>query len=527
MSRHQVKWAVLLLVAVVACSAASAPADDRVDAAVKKAEQVARHGPFQPTWESLEAYEVPEWYKDAKLGIFIHWGVYCVPAYLSEWYPRFMYIDEDTRRGNAYRHHLETYGPQSEFGYKDFIPKFTAKEFDAAEWAKLFKDAGARYIVPVAEHHDGFPMYDCSFTEWNAAKMGPRRDVVAELEKAVRNEGMRFGVSSHRAFNWAYYGRRKEFDTVDPKNFGLYGRDIDYLYTEGFTNYKKNNWPPHDREFKDDWLARTCELVDKYEPDLVWFDFGIAPSWVKSYDTNPFAGHLKMFTSYYYNHAAGRGATAIVNYKFNAYPEKAAVLDLERSKMDQIREPFWQTDTAVSTNSWGYVENHVYKPVNRLVDDLVDIVSKNGCLLLNIGPKPDGTIPQHEQEMLLEIGRWLNVNGEAIYGSRPWTTYGEGPTGTATGHLSEKKNTAFTAQDIRFTTQGNSLYAVMLDWPEGGSVTVKSLGTGAKTPAAKIGNVRLLGHSTPIRWTQGSDGLVLQLPDEKPCDHAFVFRIDP
>jgi alpha-L-fucosidase len=162
---------------------------------------------------------------------------------------------------------------------------------------------------------------------------------------------------------------------------------------KGFADYKKNHWPPHDQAFKDDWLARTCELVDKYQPDLVWFDFGIAPSWVESYDQNPYAEHLKLFAAYYYNRMAQQDGSAIINYKFNAFPEKAAVLDLERSKMDRIREPFWQTDTAVSTNSWGYVKNHKYKPVNRLVDDLVDIVSKNGCLLLNIGPKPDGTIP--------------------------------------------------------------------------------------------------------------------------------------
>lgn len=526
MNRRDTLLTLLLSAVLGSCLVAELPADERVGEAVRNARGVAESGPFQPMWQSLEGYEIPDWYVDAKFGIFIHWGVYCVPAYLSEWYPRWMYIDQDTPRGNAYRHHRETYGPQSKFGYKDFIPKLTADKFDATQWANLFQEAGARYVVPVAEHHDGFPMYDCSYTEWSAAKMGPKRDIVGELEKAVREKGLRFGVSSHRAFNWAYFGRRLDFDTVDPTNFGLYGRDIPYLYDKGFVDYKKNNWPPHDKQFKDDWLARTCELIDKYDPDLVWFDFGIAPSWVDSYDINPFADHLKLFAAYYYNRAAQRKGSAIINYKFNAFPEKAAVLDLERSKMAQIREPFWQTDTAVSTSSWGYVQNHKYKPVNRLVDDLADIVAKNGCLLLNIGPKPDGTIPEHEQDMLREIGRWLAVNGEAIYGTRPWATYGEGPTGTATGHLSETKNTAFTAQDIRFTTKGTTIYAIALDWPSGGELQIGKLANGPRGYDGELSKVTLLGSNARIPWTRDDAGLKVSLPDEKPCDHAFVLKIE-
>ena len=513
----------ILLMLPVYATTIQASDSERIDTAVREARQVASEGPFLPQWESLEKYEIPAWYKDAKFGIFIHWGVYSVPAYMNEWYPRMMYIDQDTWRGNAFQHHAETYGPHKQFGYKDFIPRLTAARFDADQWAKLFHEAGARYVVPVAEHHDGFPMYDCSYSDWTAAKMGPKRDIVSELAEAVRAKGMRFGVSSHRAFNWAYYGRRADFDTVDSKNFGLYGRDIDYLYTEGFADYKKNHWPPHDQAFKDGWLARTCELVDKYQPDLVWFDFGIAPSWVASYDQNPYAEHLKLFAAYYYNRMAQQDGSAIINYKFNAFPEQAAVLDLERSKMDRIRQPFWQTDTAVSTNSWGYVKNHVYKPVNRLVDDLVDIVSKNGCLLLNIGPKPDGTIPEQEQQMLREIGRWLEVNGQAIYGTRPWKQYGEGPTGTAIGHLSENKNKAFTAQDIRFTTKSDELYAIVLDWPAGNELVIKSLSLDG---GLTVESVMLLGSDTPIAWEQTDSGLQVRLPVQKPCEHAFVLKIE-
>ena len=514
-------------VATIVFMSNSSLASEKIGNVIDKIEETAHAGPFQPTWKSLENYKIPEWYKDAKFGIFIHWGVYCVPAYSNEWYPRWMYVDKSIWGLNIYQHHRQTYGPQAKFGYKDFIPQLTAEQFDADRWAGLFREAGAKYVVPVAEHHDGFPMYDCSYTKWNAAKMGPKRDVVGELEKAVRKQGMRFGVSSHRAFNWVYYFRRPDFDTVDPENCGLYGRNLPYLNRDGFINVDKNHWPPHDKQFKDDWLARTCELVDKYQPDLVWFDFAIAPNWVKTYDTNPFADHLELFAAYYYNKAAARGADAIINYKFNAFPEKAAVLDLERSKMDAIRRPFWQTDTAVSENSWGYIKDHKYKPVDRLVDDLVDIVSKNGCLLLNVGPRPDGTIPEHEQQMLREIGQWLKVNGEAIYNTRHWKIFGEGPTRTATGHLSEDKNKPFTAEDIRFTSKGNVLYAIALAWPEGGELTIKSLKSNSPHYPQQIATIKMLGSDAELEWTRDKTGLKIALPQTKPHEHAYVFRIEP
>ncbi len=260
--------------------------------------------------------------------------------------------------------------------------------------------------------------------------MGPKRDIVGELAKAVRAKGLRFGVSSHRAFNWAYFGRRADFDTVDPKNFGLYGRDIDYLYTATASSTTRRTTGRR--------TTRPSKTIGWLAP-ANW-STNINPTWSGSTSGSRPAGWsptTRIRTPNIYSCLRPTTTTAwpqqdrgaIINYKFNAFPEQAAVLDLERSKMDQIREPFWQTDTAVSTNSWGYMRNQVYKPVNRLIDDLVDIVSKNGCLLLNIGPKPDGTIPEHEQEMLREIGRWLDVNGEAIYATTTVEAYGEGPDG--------------------------------------------------------------------------------------------------
>ncbi len=524
MTKTCLSFALLLLLAACASqpepeSAPEPPSfTGNIPSDLAEVDRLIAAGPFDDSWTSLESIGVPEWYLDDKFGIFIHWGVYAVPATGNEWYPRRMYQNQmDQQRGiNIFEHHRKTWGPQKEFGYKDFIPMFKAGQFDAPEWAALFKASGARYVVPVAEHHDGFPMYDCSYTKWDASEMGPGRDVIAELAGAVRAEGMKFGVSSHRAFNYAYYPRSEEFDTVDEENFGLYGKPHEWLYGD-----MKGEWPPQTEEFKDDWLARTAELVESYQPDLVWFDFGIGPRWVESPEANPFQEHLRKFTAFYYNRAAALGKVGAINYKLNAMPEKAGILDIERGKLDDIRERYWQTDTSVSYNSWGYISNHDYKSVDTLVDDLADIVAKNGCLLLNIGPKPDGTIPDPEVAMLKEIGQWLSVNGEAIYGSRPWKTYGEGSAQTSGGHMSERKfrDVRHTAEDIRFTTKGDALYAIALAWPANGKLTVKSLA------GAPVQSVSLLGHEGELAFAAGSDGLEITVPAEQPCEHAFAFKI--
>ncbi len=509
----------------------TASADDataphpQVAPALEKIDAVIGEGPFHANWESLGKYEIPQWYQDAKFGIFIHWGVYSVPAYGSEWYPRQMYIDTERRGDNFFAHHIETYGPQSKFGYKDFIPMFKAEKFNADQWADLFARAGAKYVVPVAEHHDGFPMYDCSFTEWNATEMGPHRDIIAELSKSIRQRGMKLGLSSHRAFNWKYYVRRPEFDNADPQFARLYGRPMPFLFEPDADNYQAR-FEPQDKQFKDDWLARTCELVDKYNPDLVWFDFGITAGQETTYDTNHFSPYLQRFAAYYYDVSQKRsGSPGVINYKWQAFPEDTAVLDLERSKMDAIREPFWQTDTAISSSSWGYTQNQKYKSAGRLVDDLVDIVSKNGCLLLNVGPRADGTIPTEDQKILLSIGNWLRINGEAIYHTTHWKVYGEGPTQTATGHLSEKKNLPFTAEDIRFTSKDDTLYAILLDWPESREVTIKTLADGAEFALTDIDSIELLGSPDEVQWKADREGLHVTLPDAKPCEFAYILKI--
>jgi alpha-L-fucosidase len=490
----------------------AAVAPSAVQARAELTARVAKQGPFAPDWNSLEKYTVPDWYQDAKFGIFIHWGVYSVPAFGNEWYPRDMY-----RQGQkAFAHHVATWGPQSTFGYKDFIPRFTGEKFDAAKWAALFKAAGARYVVPVAEHHDGFAMYDSDFSRWTAAKMGPHRDVIGELAKAVRGEGLVFGLSSHRVEHWWFFGEGRKFDSDvrDPAYEDFYGPAADREASEA------QKTPPT-KAFLDDWLARCSELVDKYHPQLVWFDWWIAQPAVQP--------SLKTFAAFYYNRGAEWKTGVAINYKKHggeSFPDTAGVLDVERGQLAGIRPLFWQTDTSVSKNSWGYVQNQDYKTADSLIDDLIDIVSKNGALLLNVGPRPDGTIPEPEERMLREIGGWLSVNGEAIYGTRPWTTFGEGPTAVVEGPFADTKRLAFTDADIRFTTKAGVLYALALAWPASGVVHIKTLGSGSTSMTKTIADVEQLGAASKVPWTRDADGLHIRVgatPSSTP--QAVAFRI--
>ena len=472
--------------------------------AKQRIRQTIAEGPFAANWESLKAYTVPAWYEDAKFGIFIHWGIYAVPGFVSEWYPRNMYVHGTPE----FQHHVETYGTQERFGYKDFIPQFTAEYFDPDAWANLFRRAGAQFVVPVAEHHDGFAMYETAFSEWSAARMGPKRDLIGELAEAVRRQWLVFGLSSHRAEHWWFFNGGMTFDSdvQDARYIGLYGPA------------QPKTLQPNE-EFLDDWLARTCELVEKYQPQLVWFDWWIEEPAFRSY--------LQKFAAYYYNSGAQWERGVALNYKHKAFPEGSAVYDIERGQLTDIRPHFWQTDTAVSKNSWGYVKQQDYKTTTDLVSDLVDIVSKNGALLLNIGPRPDGTIPEQEQELLLSMGRWLAINGEAIYGSRPWKIFGEGPTQVVGGSFNDTKREPFTSQDIRFTTRDEILYAIALAWPANDALTIKSLATASTLFQHQIEKVELLGYQDTLHWTHDGSGLTITLPSQPVGEHAFVFRISP
>ncbi len=458
---------------------------------------------YTADWESLRSYTVPEWFRDAKFGIFIHWGVYSVPEFEDEWYPRNMY-QKDSKDMKAYAHHIATYGGQDRWGYKDFIPLFKAEHFNADDWAELFRKAGAKYVVPVAEHHDGFAMYKTSLSRWNAAEMGPKRDVIGELSEAIRRKGLIFGLSSHRIEHWWFMNGGRTFNS-----------DVNDEVYKDFYGPAMQEKDTMTAEYMNDWLLRCTELANKYHPQLMWFDWWIGKQ-------PQFQPYLRSFAAYYYNQGLQWKKDVVINYKYNSFPAGTAVLDLERGMLAGIRDTAWQTDDAVGFQSWSYIKGEKYKTPQYLVDELVDIVSKNGNLLLNIGPRSDGIIPQEQQELLLAMGGWLRVNGNAIYGSRPWKVYGEGPTVNASGPFADNKIKPFTAQDIRYTMKGDTLFATTLHIPSA-AVVVHALGRDSANGTVR--SVRLLGSKAPVKWRQEKEGLVIEAAGSYPSKYAAVYQV--
>jgi len=452
---------------------------------------------YDQDWESLSKHPVPEWFKDAKFGIYTHWGVYSVPAFGNEWYPRNMYIEGS----REFKHHIETYGNQSKFGYKDFIPMFKAEKFNAEEWAELFEKAGAKFAGPVAEHHDGFSMWASKVNRWNAADMGPKRDITGEMVKALRKRNIKIITSFHHGFNiQGYYTAKDNWDTNDPNYGDLYGKFKDQKVA-------------HDR-----WLAKIKEVIDNYQPDQIWFDFCLE----KIPDE-----YKKEMAAYYYNKEAQWGKPVIITRKGDHLPEGVGVLDIERGKMEKSAEFLWQTDDSVAVNSWCYVNNLDLKPASELIHELIDIVSKNGVLLLNVAPKSDGTIDEQQKHLLLEMGNWLKINGEAIYGTRPWLIHGEGPKLYDEGRGFTGPAAQFSARDIRYTRKGQMVYAVCLGWPEDKIITLESVSVKKSGPDA---TVRLLGYDKTLKYKINDyKQLVIELlelsENDRPCKYAYSIKL--
>ena len=477
---------------------------------LKQIDDVIAAGPYEASWESLGGQKTPQWYYEGKFGIFIHWGLYSVSAFGCEWYSRYMY--DPARR--EYDHHVAHYGKPDVFGYKDFIPLFRGEHFDARRWAEAFRRSGAKFVMPVAEHHDGFAMYETEFNRWKAPAMGICRDYLGELKSACEKENLVLCASTHRAEHYFFMnqGRLIQSDVNDPQFEDFYGPAVarDDLLGEKMSPTTENPVTPGPSdEWMKDWMVRTCELIDRYQPASLYFDW-----WIHN---RAFAPYLQKIAAYYYNRAHQWGREVTINFKHDAFPKDVGTFDVERGALTGISPIPWQTDTAIGRTSWGYTTDNDYKPSRQLICDLIDVVSKNGMLLLNIGPKADGTFTAEETQVLEEMGTWLKINGEGIYATVPWERFGEGKVNCTDGFFQDGAEKAFTAKDFRFTQKDGMLYAFQMR-PDGEKVVISSL---AGRSAA---SVRLLGKGE-VDFENGQEGLVIAVPAGNQSDKPICFKI--
>lgn len=475
-------------------------------------------GRYKDNWESLSGHKTPEWYYKGKFGIFIHWGIYSVPAHANEWYSRNMYDPNH----EEYEYHRINFGSQDKFGYKDFIPMFKGENFNAENWVHLFKEAGAKFVMPVCEHHDGFAMYDTDFNKWNAASMGPCRNVIGEIKEECENEGLTFCASSHRAEHYFFMGmgRACESDVLDEEYRDFYGPAFlnEDIYSDNIFRATDDSLSPvaPTEEWLKDWLVRTCELIDRYQPSIIYFDW-----WIHHVAFKPY---LKKLCAYYYNRAEEWGKEVTINYKHEAFPPTVATFDVERGALTGISPVPWQTDTAIGKKSWGYTKDNEFKTSRQLICDLIDIVSKNGMLLLNIGPKPDGTFTNEETEVLKEIGSWMAVNSEGIYDTVPWKTFGEGEVNNSEGFFQDGEEKPFTASDYRFTYKKGFLYVFSMR-PSTSKFLINSLKIKGDHDLA-LGEVTVLGEYKIVERKRDEDGLSIVLDQVPESDKPICFKIE-
>tara|TARA_R110000744_G_scaffold47804_2_gene104938 strand:+ start:2075 stop:3646 length:1572 start_codon:yes stop_codon:yes gene_type:complete len=497
---------------------------------------------YQENWASLSAHkQAPEWFKDAKFGIYFHWGPYSVPAYGNEHYPRTMYghptgkkpIENSKKRNynlgvgfQTYReheHHKQVFGEPKDFEYHDLIPQFTASNFNAEEWADLFYLSGAKFAGPVAEHHDGYSMWDSALTPWNAKDTGPKRDVVGEMANAIRKREMKFITTFHHAKGgdpgtevgkkrrqWHYYGREQYMLRNNPQFKD--SSDLRKLY---------GSMP------RDEWLAmwngKLAEVIDNYQPDMIWFD-----SWL---DRIP-EKNRQQFAAYYLNAAQSWNKEVMITYKQEDMPDSVGVVDFEKGRMDKSTPYSWLTDDTISagtwttTGSWSYTEELQIKSSKEIVHTLIDIVSKNGQLLLNISPKANGVIPKAQKESLLGVGRWLRGNGEAIYNTRPYVIYGEGPKRLkSSGHFVEMDG-EYNEDNIRFTTNDSTIYAIQMGWPGSHKKVIISTLSKQQLKGVEITKVSVVDSPETIKWQLTAQGLEIISPFKAPNKMALAYKIE-
>lgn len=471
---------------------------------------------YQANWESLSKHEeAPQWFQDAKFGIYFHWGVYTVPANGSEWYPWKMYR-EDTPE---YKHHIKTYGSPEKFGYHHFVPQFTAKKFNADEWASLFKKAGAKFAGPVAQHHDGFAMWDSEVNPWNSVKKGPKRDITGEIAAAIRKNNMKLITTFHHSRNLQRHSDKEE-------NWG--GFDSHFTYNPKFHTSSKD---PElsllygniaEDKFNNYWSDQINEVVNKYKPDMIWFD-----AWLNYMPEN----RVQQMCADYFNTEKETGQEVLIGYKQADLPKEVGILDIEQGGRKDITERPWMTDITLSNKSWSYIEGQTYKKTPLVIRNLIDVVSKNGVVLLNVSPKSDGTIPQEQQKVLLEMGDWFSKYGEAIYNTKPYTLFGFGNATAEEGHFGGQSATVkYTADDIRFTQSKDekTLYLFYLGVPKKGEkFSYRLLARHRYGPNKKVKRISVLNSNEEVAFSYSSDVLNITIPKSANLNNiANVLRFE-